>query len=42
MRPSTIATVASGRNFTTMFEPSSVIQTLSSLSTRTVCANAMA
>ena len=38
LRPSTIATVPLGRYFTTMFEPSSTIQTFCSLSTRTVCA----
>ena len=39
LRPSTISTLPSGLNFVTMFVPSSTVQMLSSLSTRTEWAN---
>ncbi len=41
-RPNTIATWPSGLNLMTMSEPLSTAQMLSSLSTRTACANAQA
>src|SRR5229473_8202658 len=39
LRPNTITTRPAGLNLTTMSEPLSTVQMLSSLSTRTVCAN---